>query len=58
MSKICSGLFEFHFQQLYDAALHNRPDQWPPVQFVEFDYSLAYGHKYICRAPELPSIIQ
>ncbi|XP_046457260.1 lysophosphatidylserine lipase ABHD12-like [Daphnia pulex] len=45
-------------KKLYEVALNKRPAEWPPVQFVEFHYNFGYAHKYICRAPELPSIIQ
>lgn len=44
--------------KLYNAALINRPASWPTVQFIEFHHNFGYAHKYICRAPELPSIIQ
>jgi len=44
--------------KLYNSAVDQRSDQWPSVQLIEFDQSLGYGHNYICRAPELTSIIQ
>ncbi|XP_057368522.1 lysophosphatidylserine lipase ABHD12-like isoform X1 [Daphnia carinata] len=44
-------------KKLYEEALNSRPAGWPPVQFIEFHQDFGYAHKYICRAPELPSII-
>lgn len=46
------------FIQLYEAALNKRAIHWPHPQFIEFHGSFEYGHKFICQAPELPSIIQ
>jgi len=48
----------FLAKKLYDSALNQRSEQWPSVQLIEFDQSFGYGHTYICRAPELSSIIQ
>lgn len=48
----------FLAQKLFNSAVDQRSDRWPSVQLIEFDQSFGYGHKYICRAPELSSIIQ
>ncbi|XP_034654231.1 lysophosphatidylserine lipase ABHD12 isoform X1 [Drosophila subobscura] len=49
----------FHLgYQLYRIALDSRSRAWGPVEFHRFDRSKRYGHKYLCRAPELPGLIQ
>eukprot|EP00088_Acartia_fossae_P033425 TRINITY_DN34217_c0_g1_i1.p1 TRINITY_DN34217_c0_g1~~TRINITY_DN34217_c0_g1_i1.p1 ORF type:complete len:395 (+),score=56.75 TRINITY_DN34217_c0_g1_i1:196-1380(+) len=45
-------------QALYESAVRSRDATWPQVEFVEFESEHGYAHKYICRAPELPSIIR
>lgn len=48
----------FHLgYKLYRTALDTRNKTWGPVEFKRFDESFHYGHKYICRAPELPALI-
>lgn len=44
--------------KLYRIALDTRGKSWGPVEFHRFDGSLNYGHKYLCRAPELPDLIK
>ncbi|XP_017120545.1 lysophosphatidylserine lipase ABHD12 isoform X2 [Drosophila elegans] len=44
--------------RLYRIALDRRSRSWGPVEFHRFGASLKYGHKYLCRAPELPGLIQ
>jgi len=44
-------------EQLYKSAVKNRPSNSPPVSFHKFSGDKGYGHKYICHAPELPSIL-
>lgn len=44
--------------KLYHTALDNRGKSWGPVEFHRFSGSLNYGHKYLCRAPDLPNIIK
>ncbi|XP_017014500.3 lysophosphatidylserine lipase ABHD12 isoform X1 [Drosophila takahashii] len=49
----------FHLgYRLYRIALDGRSRAWGPVEFHRFKASLKYGHKYLCRAPELPGLIQ
>lgn len=43
--------------QLYRKALDTRGKSWGPIEFHRFEKSSHYGHKYICRAPNLPEII-
>lgn len=43
--------------QLYLSALDKRQKSWGPVEFHRFDAGSGYGHKFICRAPELPDIV-
>lgn len=43
--------------QLYRAGLDSRKKSWGPIEFHRFESSSRYGHKYLCRAPELPAII-
>ena len=45
-------------KKLYNSALRQRQLHWPAAHLVEFDESRGYGHKYICRAPELPSLVR
>ncbi|XP_055317006.1 lysophosphatidylserine lipase ABHD12 isoform X2 [Sitodiplosis mosellana] len=42
--------------KLYLWALDKRHKSWGPVEFHRFDADSGYGHKFICRAPELPDI--
>ncbi|XP_031621471.1 lysophosphatidylserine lipase ABHD12 isoform X2 [Contarinia nasturtii] len=42
--------------KLYQSALEKRQKSWGPVEFHRFDAESGYGHKFICRAPELPDI--
>lgn len=43
--------------KLYRTALDIRHKTYGPIEFHRFSGSSGYGHKYICRAPELPDII-
>ncbi|KAB7495165.1 Monoacylglycerol lipase ABHD12 [Armadillidium nasatum] len=45
-------------KRLYESAKKNRPRNFPPVKFVEFESGRSFGHKFICRAPELPQILR
>ena len=45
-------------KQLYEAGLKSRPSKWSPLQIIEFHEDLKCAHEYICRVPQLPSIIQ
>ncbi|XP_030378350.1 lysophosphatidylserine lipase ABHD12 isoform X2 [Scaptodrosophila lebanonensis] len=48
----------FHLgYRLYRVALDTRSRSWGPVEFHRFDASFGYGHKHLCRAPELPSLV-
>ncbi|KAH8340229.1 hypothetical protein KR067_007891 [Drosophila pandora] len=44
--------------RLYRIALDNRNRAWGPVEFHRFSAIHSYGHKYLCRAPELPGLIR
>ncbi|XP_068145176.1 lysophosphatidylserine lipase ABHD12 isoform X1 [Drosophila tropicalis] len=44
--------------RLYRVALDTRERSWGPVEFHRFEGKHKYGHKYLCRAPELPSLVQ
>ncbi|XP_018324199.1 monoacylglycerol lipase ABHD12 isoform X2 [Agrilus planipennis] len=44
--------------ELYKTALSNRQNGQGSVQLESFDSKFSYGHKHICRAPELPRIIE
>ncbi|XP_055691831.1 lysophosphatidylserine lipase ABHD12 isoform X2 [Lutzomyia longipalpis] len=44
--------------KLYRRALDVRKKNWGPVEFHRFEGSSHYGHKYICRAPNLPEIVR
>uniref|UniRef100_A0A1L8DY46 Putative monoacylglycerol lipase abhd12 n=1 Tax=Nyssomyia neivai TaxID=330878 RepID=A0A1L8DY46_9DIPT len=44
--------------KLYRRALDVRKKSWGPVEFHRFEGSSHYGHKYICRAPNLPEIVR
>lgn len=44
--------------RLYRIALDGRSRTSGPVEFHRFGASRKYGHKYLCRAPELPGLIQ
>jgi abhydrolase domain-containing protein 12 len=43
---------------LYEGAVERRDPTWPEVQWHGFKAELGYGHKFICRAPELPGIVR
>ncbi|KAL5287169.1 ABHD12B family protein [Megaselia abdita] len=48
----------FHLgYKLYRTALDTRNKTWGQTYFKRFDESFHYGHKFICRAPELPALI-
>lgn len=47
----------FFFFQLYLTALDKRQKSWGSVEFHRFGAEGGYGHAFICRAPELPGII-
>ncbi|XP_059622312.1 lysophosphatidylserine lipase ABHD12 isoform X2 [Phlebotomus argentipes] len=44
--------------KLYRRALDVRRKAWGPVEFHRFEGSSHYGHKFICRAPNLPDIVR
>ncbi|XP_055705023.1 lysophosphatidylserine lipase ABHD12 isoform X2 [Phlebotomus papatasi] len=44
--------------KLYRRALDVRKKAWGMVEFHRFEGSSHYGHKYICRAPNLPEIVR
>ncbi|TDG51024.1 hypothetical protein AWZ03_002679 [Drosophila navojoa] len=49
----------FHLgYQLYRTALDKRRRSWGPVEFHRFERTHGYGHKYLCRAPELPGLVE
>lgn len=41
-------------EKLHQAAKEHSKE----VKFVEFPAGLGYRHKYICKAPELPTLVQ
>lgn len=43
--------------KLYRAALDGRRKGWGPVVFERFTSAAGFGHKFICRAPHLPKLI-
>ncbi|XP_055619568.1 lysophosphatidylserine lipase ABHD12 isoform X2 [Toxorhynchites rutilus septentrionalis] len=43
--------------KLYRTALDTRGKSWGPVEFHRFEKTSHYGHRYICRAPNLPEIV-
>ncbi|XP_055591602.1 lysophosphatidylserine lipase ABHD12 isoform X2 [Uranotaenia lowii] len=43
--------------KLYRTALDTRGKSWGPVEFRRFEKTSHYGHRYICRAPNLPEIV-
>lgn len=43
--------------KLYRAGLKTRPKNFAPIEFYRFSTAHNYGHRWICRAPELPSLI-
>jgi len=43
--------------KLYRVALETRDKSYAPIEFRRFDKGRKYGHKHICRAPELPEIV-
>lgn len=48
----------FHLgYKLYRTALDTRGKSWGPVEFHRFERTSHYGHRYICRAPNLPEIV-
>lgn len=46
-----------YVSQLFRQALDTRNKTWGPVEFHRFEASSQYGHKYIFRAPELPTLV-
>lgn len=44
-------------RKLFKKALEERPSHLRPPEFIEFDYSLGYGHRYINHDPNLPDIV-
>ncbi|KFB53914.1 hypothetical protein ZHAS_00022362 [Anopheles sinensis] len=48
--------FELGYK-LYRKALDTRGKSWGPIEFHRFEKTSHYGHKYICRAPNLPEIV-
>lgn len=44
--------------RLYRIALDGRSRSWGPVEFHRFGSDNQYGHKYLCRAPELPGLVR
>lgn len=44
--------------KLYNAALKSRRRAATEIAFHKFSADRNYGHKYICRAPELPQIVE
>lgn len=49
----------FHLgYKLYRIALEKRDRSWGPVEFHRFEHSHRYGHKYLCRAPEMPKLVK
>ncbi|KAL5008307.1 hypothetical protein ScPMuIL_013888 [Solemya velum] len=53
------GIIPFELaEKLYKVALEERPPDSGPVEFVAFNSSYNYGHKYIFKAPELPGIVR
>lgn len=47
--------FELGYK-LYRIALDTRAKTWGPVEFHRFNGVAGYGHKFLCRAPELPEL--
>lgn len=43
--------------KLYRSALKTRPKNFAPIEFYRFSKTHNYGHRWICRAPELPSLV-
>lgn len=43
--------------QLYRTSLDIRGKSWGPVEFHRFEGSSHYGHKFLCRAPEVPRLV-
>lgn len=43
--------------KLYRSALVTRPKSFAPIEFYRFSEAHNYGHRWICRAPELPSLV-
>ena len=43
---------------LYETALQSRGQGSRAVEFRQFSGELGYGHRFICRAPELPQIVR
>lgn len=42
---------------LYRTSLDVRGKAWGPVEFHRFEGSSHYGHKFLCRAPEMPRLV-
>ncbi|CAH1263200.1 ABHD12 [Branchiostoma lanceolatum] len=45
-------------KKLYEIAKETRPRDAGPVNFIGYDRSHGYGHKYICNSPALPQVIR
>ncbi|XP_058460195.1 lysophosphatidylserine lipase ABHD12 isoform X2 [Malaya genurostris] len=43
--------------KLYRSALDTRGKSWGPIEFHRFEKTSHYGHRYICKAPNLPDIV-
>lgn len=48
----------FLFSQLYKTAITYRQPAQGFVVFQGFFSKFGYGHKYICRAPELAAVVE
>ncbi|XP_017491695.1 PREDICTED: monoacylglycerol lipase ABHD12 isoform X2 [Rhagoletis zephyria] len=49
--------FELGYK-LYRTALDTRGKTWGPVEFHRFSGNAGYGHKFLCRAPQLPELVK
>ncbi|XP_053962955.1 lysophosphatidylserine lipase ABHD12 isoform X2 [Anastrepha ludens] len=49
--------FELGYK-LYRTALDTRGKTWGPVEFHRFNGDAGYGHKFLCRALQLPHLVQ
>lgn len=53
------GVVPYHLGlQLYRVAHENRQENQGKVHFHEFEEKFQYGHKFICRSPELEGVIK
>uniref|UniRef100_A0A336L1B9 CSON003365 protein n=1 Tax=Culicoides sonorensis TaxID=179676 RepID=A0A336L1B9_CULSO len=43
--------------KLYRTALKTRPKSFAPIEFYRFSKSHNYGHRWMCRSPELPGLV-